>query len=113
MRSYAGRAIMRTAMLHPVSISGSARASWTASARTDSTGTNPALAASGTNPIEIPSVAMGLSHPDPIMIDGISHSYPINHMGFPMGSHGISSRKSFRSWDQLEMEFFDAAKVGE
>jgi hypothetical protein len=55
--------------------------------------------------------ARSRSHRDPIMRNGIipcrSHHDrgiippdPIGRVGFTMGSHGISSRKSFRSWDR-------------
>ena len=53
-----------------------------------------------------PIMQMGLSHADPTEICGMSHRDPIASMGSSMGSHGISSRKSFRSWDRVKNRFF-------
>ena len=53
-----------------------------------------------------PIMQMGSSHADPTEICGISHRDPIASMGSSMGSHGISSRKSFNSWDRVKNRFF-------
>ena len=101
----AGHAIMRATMLQLLSISGIFRAVSSISCRYLPGTADVGLSASGANPMEIPSVAVGLSHVDPIVIVGYPTEIPCVGWDFRwdlMGSrlvspldHGITSKWKF------------------